>query len=513
MKKLAWLLRATFIGALAAAWLATPFFPSRPSKAGVLCSLPFTLTNGTTADATQVMANYNAIIACLANAAAAGANSDITSLNALTTPLIASAGGSQTYSALANSTGSANAQIVATTTPSNFTLSLNKKVRFVAGFTNSGATTLAVDGLTATNIFKPSPLGPVALVGGEIAAGQLIEVVFDGTEFQLTNPDANLLFNGPLTSVSTNQTPAAANYLTQYVVTGATGAITFTLPRANTTFAGYQITIYLTGTPNNLTVTPNAADTIETTSGAGVSMQLNGPGWVTLVADGNASGNWFIQRKSFHVPLLTQFTATGTYTAAFGMRNVTVELCGSGAAGGGAGSVGGGNAAVGSGGGAGAYAKKVLTAATVGASQSVTVPAGGTGVSAGTGGNGAATSFGAIFSANGGSGGQASGAGTSTAIGGGAGGAVGSSGDINIAGAPGGDGWATGSIGAGGYGGASFFGGGASITATGGPANRNGTASSTPCAGGSGGVDVNNATASTGGSGGNGYLTTLESFD
>ena len=53
------------------------------AQAGVSCSVPFNLQNGTTADATQVMANYNALIACLANAAAAGANNDITSLLAL----------------------------------------------------------------------------------------------------------------------------------------------------------------------------------------------------------------------------------------------------------------------------------------------------------------------------------------------------------------------------------------------------------------------------------------------
>lgn len=57
-------------------------------QAGVPCSVPFNLTNGTTADATQVMANYNAILSCLSTSAAAnGSNNDITALNGLTTPL------------------------------------------------------------------------------------------------------------------------------------------------------------------------------------------------------------------------------------------------------------------------------------------------------------------------------------------------------------------------------------------------------------------------------------------
>jgi len=64
------------------------------AHATVSCSVPFNLTNGTTADATQVMANYNAILACLSSgAASSGSNSDITSLNGLTTPITPAQGG------------------------------------------------------------------------------------------------------------------------------------------------------------------------------------------------------------------------------------------------------------------------------------------------------------------------------------------------------------------------------------------------------------------------------------
>lgn len=56
--------------------------------------LPYTLTNGTTADATQVMADLNQIVSNgNANCAANGANSDITSLSGLTTPLSVAQGG------------------------------------------------------------------------------------------------------------------------------------------------------------------------------------------------------------------------------------------------------------------------------------------------------------------------------------------------------------------------------------------------------------------------------------
>src|SRR6516162_8918036 len=124
---------------------------SSPAAAGVSCSVPFTLTNGTTADATQVMANYNAILTCLGQAAHAGANSDITSITGLTTPISPVQGGTLVFSG-ANSTGTANVQVVASTTPSTFTLTKNFVVFFQigGGLTNTGAVTLAVNGTSAT---------------------------------------------------------------------------------------------------------------------------------------------------------------------------------------------------------------------------------------------------------------------------------------------------------------------------------------------------------------------------
>lgn len=55
---------------------------------------PFTLTNGTTADANQVMSNFNSILNCTnSNLAHNAANSDITSLSGLTIPLSIAQGG------------------------------------------------------------------------------------------------------------------------------------------------------------------------------------------------------------------------------------------------------------------------------------------------------------------------------------------------------------------------------------------------------------------------------------
>jgi hypothetical protein len=56
-------------------------------------------------------------------------------------------------------------------------------VSFLAANTNTAASTLAVNGGTAIAIKKWG--GAAALTGGEIVAGQLVRVVFDGTNFQM----------------------------------------------------------------------------------------------------------------------------------------------------------------------------------------------------------------------------------------------------------------------------------------------------------------------------------------
>jgi len=158
------------------------------AQANVPCSLPFNLLNGTTADATQVMANYNAIITCLTNAAIAGANNDITALNALSTPLSRVQGGSPVYIG-GTSTGSANAQAVTIAAPTGFSLVTGNTVVFKAGFSNTGPLTLAVAATPATPTTVAQIVGtPAALIGSEVQNGQIVVAVFDGTNWQILNP-------------------------------------------------------------------------------------------------------------------------------------------------------------------------------------------------------------------------------------------------------------------------------------------------------------------------------------
>ncbi len=227
------------------------------AHAQIIGSLPFQLTNGTVADATQVMANYNYIISQVnANAANGGANSSITSLSGLTTPLSHGQGGSQYYSA-AKSTGSANAQVVSSgITPSGFTLAAGNIEVFIAGYTNTGATTLAFNGTTATAIKKLSASGLIPLQGGELVANNIVTVFFDGSSFDLiTLPVSNLL--GKQVGIASSTTTDLGTALTHNIVITGTNTIT---SLGSTAVIDYPI--YYLAFGNSLVLTYNASSLV-----------------------------------------------------------------------------------------------------------------------------------------------------------------------------------------------------------------------------------------------------------
>lgn len=76
--------------------------------------------------------------------------------------------------------GTANTYSV--TVPWTVTLTAGLELTIKAAHTNTGASTLAVNGGTAKAVTKT---GTTALAGGEINANQIIIVIYDGTEWQL----------------------------------------------------------------------------------------------------------------------------------------------------------------------------------------------------------------------------------------------------------------------------------------------------------------------------------------
>ena len=186
-----------------------------------------------------------------------------------------------------------------------------------------------------------------------------------------------------------------------------------------------------------------ASGSVMTTDGAGVlTLQPSTPGFSSINVQ--------------------TFTTSGTYTPTAGMSYCIVECVGSGGGGGGAASAAG-HSASGGGGGGGAYARSVLSAATVGVSQVVTVGVGGAGGAAGNnnGSNGSASSLGVLVEADGGGGGFGAAASATLpsfgiyGAGGGSGiGQLVKNGDSGLLGLA----WGASLIGIGGQGGNSFYG-------------------------------------------------------
>jgi hypothetical protein len=203
-------------------------------------------------------------------------------------------------------------------------------------------------------------------------------------------------------------------------------------------------------------------------------------------------------------------TASGTYTPDANLLYALAEAVGGGGAGGG--SQTGFSGATGGGGAGGTYSRGLFTAAQIGASQVATIGAGGAagtgGGTGGVGGDGGTTSLGSLITAPGGGGGASSG-GAANPSAGGTPGATGT-GDVSIPGAPGGCGIGTTGSSAqpiGGFGGSTFFGGGArGQTANGDLAGIDGAANT----GGGGGGALSKTTGQAGGAGGSGYIVITE---
>jgi hypothetical protein len=133
------------------------------------------------------------------------------------------------------------------------------------------------------------------------------------------------------------------------------------------------------------------------------------------------------------------FTSNGTWTKPTGLKRVRVTVIGGGASGGSGPATAAGQGSAGGGGGAGGTSIKTIEAATLGATETVTVGTGGGAAAAGGNGNaGNTSSFGAHCSATGGTAGQSGGvAAADTPAGQEGTGGGGGSGDVNLTGGAG----------------------------------------------------------------------------
>lgn len=172
-----------------------------------------------------------------------------------------------------------------------------EKYAFKAIAANSGATTVNVNGLGAKSVFKRALAGTTACTGNEIQNGDLVELEYDGTQFQIMGQAANAgSFAGGTLTLATNMSGAAFNEANATIASAATVNIgaaaanylfvsgTTTITAFDTVQAGTERTLEFQGA---LTLTHNGT-TLILPGGANIT---TASGDVAIFRS-EGSGNW-----------------------------------------------------------------------------------------------------------------------------------------------------------------------------------------------------------------------------
>lgn len=218
--------------------------------------------------------------------------------NSTSPPTVGGASGTQYVFSAPIVGGTANALTIASTLPSNFTLSNGTFLTFVPIDFNTGASTLTTPDGNTEPIQKIGATGIVSLQDSDLTPGVPIISQYNGSAWIALN----LLYYGSPTQVSSNFTLSFAGLYVPYI---ATSAINVTLG-ATTGFGPIFNTQFL-AEGGAITLIPDGTDNI---NGANSNFVIPQGSSGKLTNDG--AGNWWVY---FSGPPVNSPAFTGTPTA------------------------------------------------------------------------------------------------------------------------------------------------------------------------------------------------------
>jgi hypothetical protein len=184
--------------------------------------------------------------------------------------------------------GAANAQVVTSTVPVGFALTVGNQLNFVAGFTNTAAVTLNTSGTGVFSVLKRASSGLVPLVAGDLVLGSAYSATWDGTEYQLLNGGWQSGF-ATIASAGTTNICALGNPYVQ--VTGTTTITAFDASCPAGTIIGLEFTGVLTLTQGTNLQLPAGGSNITTAAGTTALVAAEPSGVWRVLSLTQASGN------------------------------------------------------------------------------------------------------------------------------------------------------------------------------------------------------------------------------
>ena len=218
--------------------------------------------------------------------------------------------------------------LTGTVVPALSAYATGNQFSFLVANTNTGAVTINVDGIGSKAITRT---GTTALVAGDMVAGQAVEIIYDGTRFQLVNGNSftNLKVSGTLgvTGVATFTAQPIVSSLTASlpVFTDASkGLVSNTMTGTGNVVMSTSPTLVTPalGTPSALVGT-NITGTATNFTASNVTTNANLTGMVTSVGNAASLGSFTSAQLG---AALTDETGTGVNVFATSPTLVTPLL-------------------------------------------------------------------------------------------------------------------------------------------------------------------------------------------